>query len=143
MSAFLEAARRLDKEATKGPWVWEANDDGYPTELVAEGVGVLRPAIAVIPRKGEVCAHISNDWDSAEVDHPDFALIAFTRSTLPEVAAVVEAGIRTLAYADRVRYCPTCRKDSFDLSPHHATCEFNALRTALAALDAKAKEVGS
>lgn len=91
MSAFVDALRAADKAASLAPWEWESNQDGYPTELLSLGVGVIRPEIAVSPKDGRLSAYLSNDAGSAEVDHPDFALIVLLRNAAPEIAALVEA----------------------------------------------------
>lgn len=88
---FLSTLLALDKAATPGPWEWIANQDGYPTELTALGVGVLRPGIAVSPTDGGLSAYITNDSGSAEPGHPDFALIAALRNSAARLAAVIDA----------------------------------------------------
>ena len=101
--SFLQRLRDLDARATPGPWEWRSNSDGYPTELEALGVGVLRPGIAVSPGDGGLSAYITNDSGSAETDHPDFALIVTLRNHAARLAAVVEAG-KALVDETNARY---------------------------------------
>lgn len=91
MTPFLTRLRALDAAASGAPWEWEWNFDGYPTELVAAGVGVIRPGIAVSPTDGTLSAFLTNDGDSAGRDHADFALIVALRNAAPRIAALVEA----------------------------------------------------
>lgn len=91
MTPFLTRLRALDAAASGAPWEWEWNFDGYPTELVAAGVGVILPGIAVSPTDGTLSAFLTNDGDSAGRDHADFALIVALRNAAPRIAALVEA----------------------------------------------------
>lgn len=88
---FLDKLKALDAKATPGPWEWSSNEDGYPTELVALGVGVLRPALAVSPRDGALSAYITNDAGTAEPEHPDFELIVAFRNSTARLIALVAA----------------------------------------------------
>ena len=100
MTPFLTRLRSLDAAASAAPWQWEWNFDGYPTELVAAGVGVIRPGIAVSPTDGTLSAFLTNDGDSAGRDHADFALIVALRNRAARIAALVEAADRVARYFD-------------------------------------------
>lgn len=88
---MIAALRGLLARATPGPWEWSTNADGYPVELTALGVGVLRPGIAVGPSDGGLCAFLTNDGDSAEMAHPDFDLIVSLVNGAPRLMALVDA----------------------------------------------------
>ena len=83
----LDALEALLKRASPGEWSWTEDRDGYPLELDAEGVGILRPGITVDPTDGRLTAHITNDSGSAEASHPDFALIVALRNAAPALIA--------------------------------------------------------
>ena len=135
---MIAALRDLISRATPGPVEWTTNADGYPVELTALGVGVLRPGIAVGPSDGGLCAYLTNDGDSAEATHPDFALIVAAVNNLPSLLDLAEA---VRAYREAVD-----KRDAFpihcDLMEYAKACtaETNAYRAMLAALDALEKD---
>lgn len=134
---MIAALRDLISRATPGPVEWTTNADGYPVELTALGVGVLRPGIAVGPSDGGLCAYLTNDGDSAEATHPDFALIVAAVNNLPSLLDIAEA-VRAYKTAGE-RRAAACegRQDRFD----RAQDVEDAARVALfASLDALEKD---
>ena len=80
----LNAIEARANAATKGPWVWQANDDGYPQQIVGNDDGLVLVAETFIgpehfPSEAEFIAH-------ARTDVP--ALVAALRAAETKLAAI-------------------------------------------------------